>query len=440
MPPEPLTTPPGSYQLVTVMAGFSHSDRLSPVTERWIRALRAVSDQLVLVFDQDRLTSLEASFEGDDSLHVLMERHGAYDFGSYQRGLRLLREQGLLDHASHLLLCNDSVAGPMTDLSAVISKMVETSVVEPSDRDESVPVWGLSDCELYSPHLQSYFLLMGKEVAQQPSIVEFFESVVPQPSRHDVIQAYELGFSRLLARLGLKWRAWLPIAEMLDPRNGERMGNSTAYPICSLEASSPVVKLRALKDFAANMDGLGRTCRLLAQQQPELWDQLWDSSPHRRLWQEAIPVAVLLTDADLPLLEERVAWIEDHPHPSLKALVAVSFNRIALRAELTRRFKKALEDGVLSILICDSEPGTVQTLLQLLAAAGTDWVVASSSALWDDRAGLQLQLRRLAGNLQWRLVPGRPTLRWREDCFSGEGLEALMGELADPDLNPDFDG
>jgi len=432
---ESSNTAPGAYRLVTVMAGYSHSDRLSLVTERWIRALRAVSDQLVLVFDQDRLASLEASCEGDDRIHLMMERHGAYDFGSYQRGLRLVRQLGLLDHASHLLLCNDSVAGPMTDLSAVISQMVEASVGEPSDVDESLPVWGLSDCELYSPHLQSYFLLMEKEVAQQPSIVEFFEGVVPQPSRHDVIQAYELGFSRLLARLGLKWKAWLPITEMADPRNGERMGNSTAYPICSLEASSPVVKLRALKDYAANMDGLGRTCRLLAQQQPELWDQLWDSSPHRRLWQEAIPVAVLLTDADLPLLEQRVDWIEDHPHPSLKALVAVSFNRSALRAELIRRFKSALEDGALSILICDSEPGSIQTLLQLLAAAGTDWVVASNAALWSSRAGLQLQLRRLACNLQWRLVPGRPTLRWREDCFTGEGLEALMGDLAD--LNPD---
>ena len=432
MPPEPLTTPPGAYRLVTVMAGYSRSGRFSPVTEGWIRALRAVSNQLVLVFDQDRLDSLKAGFEGDNGVHLVMERHGAYDFGSYRLGLRLVREQGLLDQSTHLLFCNDSVAGPMTDLGAVISAMVE----------KPVPVSGLSDCELYSPHLQSYFLLMGREVAEQPDIVEFFESVVPQPSRHDVIQAYELGFSRLLARLGLKWQAWLPIAEMADPRNGERMANSTAYPICSLEAGAPVVKLRALRDYAANLDGLGRTCRQLAQQQPELWAQLWSSSPHRRLWQEAIPVTVLLTEADLPRLQERVDWMEDHPHPSLKALVAVSFNQIALRAELTRRFKKALEDEALSILICDSMPGSAQTLLQLLAAAGTDWVVASSSALWDDRAGLQLQLRRLACNLHWRLVPGRPTLRWREDCFSGEGLEALMGELSDPDPdpNPDPDG
>ena len=195
MPPEASTTPPDSYRLVTVMAGYSPSDRLSPVTARWIRALRAVSQQLVLVFDQDRLASLEAGVEGDDGVHLVMERHGAYDFGSYRLGMRLVREQGLLDQSTHLLFCNDSVAGPMTDLGAVIRAMV----------GKSVPVSGLSDCELYSPHLQSYFLLMGREVAEQPDIVAFFESVVPQPSRHDVIQAYELGFSSLLARLGLKW-------------------------------------------------------------------------------------------------------------------------------------------------------------------------------------------------------------------------------------------
>ena len=266
------------------MAGYAKGGRLSPVTRRWILALRQLSTQLVLVFDQDQVLGLEEITAQDPGMVCLCERHGAYDFGSYQRGLRLAREQQWLEDSTHVLLCNDSVVGPLRDLEAIVDGM----------QQQSVPVWGLTDSPLYRPHLQSYFLLMEREVMQSSPLVDFFEGVVPQPSRHEVIQAYELGFSRLLGELDISWRAWLPSGGRQDPRNGEPMLNSTAYPICSIDAGSPVMKLRALKDFAANQDGLARTCRVLAKEHPQLWAELWESSAHRRLWQEEISVAIVL--------------------------------------------------------------------------------------------------------------------------------------------------
>ena len=410
-----------SHRLVTVMAGYARDNRLSSVTQRWIDALRRVSTQLVLIFDQDHVEGLEKFSPSDSGVVCLCERHGAYDFGSYQRGLRFAREQQWLDQATHVLLCNDSVVGPFRDLEVILDGM----------QQQLVPVWGLTDCPLYVPHLQSYFLLLEQDVAQHPGVVNFFESIVPQPSRHDVIQAYELGFSSLLGALGVEWRAWLPTAGMEDPRNGEPILNSMAYPLCSLEAGSPVLKHRALKEVAANQDGLGRTCSLLAEQHPQIWAELWASTAHRRLWQEAIPVAILLREADLGVLEERIAWIKAHPHPNLKAVVAVSFEQIALRARITRVFKQELEDGVLGVLICESGQGPQQQLLQLLAAAGSDWIVVSSDAFWSDLSGLQLQLRRLAAQPQLRLLLGSPVLRRRADCFAAEVLSDLSQEWAD---------
>ena len=142
-------------------------------------------------------------------------------------------------------------------------------------------------------------------------------------------------------------------------------------------------------------------------------------------------MAILLRDADLALLDERMAWIKAHPHPNLKALVSVPFQQIALRARLTRVFKKELEDGVLGILICDSSQSLSQQLLQLIAVAGMEWVVISSELLWRDLAGLQLQLRRLGENPQWRFVSGMPVLGRRDDCFTTEGLKALLEEWGD---------
>ena len=124
-------------------------------------------------------------FETSADVEVLVERHGAYDFGSYGRGLRLAEQRGWLLDATHVLLCNDSMIGPFWDFNDFIRPMLLSGD----------PLWCIADSYLYRPHLQSYFILMRRELFTDPSIRRFFENVIPQPSRHHVIQAYELGFS-----------------------------------------------------------------------------------------------------------------------------------------------------------------------------------------------------------------------------------------------------
>ena len=369
-----------SHRLVTVMAGYARDNRLSSVTQRWIDALRRVSTQLVLIFDQDHVEGLEKFSPSDSGVVCLFERHGAYDFGSYQRGLRFAREQQWLDQATHVLLCNDSVVGPFSDLEVILDGM----------QKQLVPVWGLTDCPLYVPHLQSYFLLLDQDVAQHPGVVNFFESIVPQPSRHDVIQAYELGFSSLLGALGVEWRAWLPTAGMEDPHNGEPILNSMAYPLCSLKGGSPVLKHRALKEVAANQDDLGRTCRCRRASSPDLGRALGvKCSP--RLGKSTRPS---LRQTDLVCLEERIAWIKAHPHPNLKALGGVlSRHHDTISAE------PRLQNGAGGWGAPVSDLRAVRRFTDLAAVVGIcwlSWVVVSSPALWSDLAGLQLQLRRLA--------------------------------------------
>ncbi len=410
----------GNDGLVTVLAGYVQRGSWSPVTLRWIRAVRSVSRSLVLVFDQDDL-SVPSEFADDDGVVFIARRHRAYDFGSYRIGLQELETRGWLFDASHVLLCNDSVIGPLFDLAELLNRMIK----------DQAPVWGLTESYLYSPHLQSYFLLMEIEVVLQPAVRHFFEKVVPQPSRHDVIQAYELGFSRLIKGLDLEWKAWLPAAEMWDPRNGERMANATAYPCCTLLEELPVIKTRALKEVEANQDGLGRTCSVLAEQYPEIWTELWQSASHRRLWQEAITVAILLRPSESDVLAERVAWVKQHPHPNPKCLLAVHVSETTTRARLMGEFEDEMEDGILSILICDCPVDSDQVLLQLLASAGTDWVLASAPYLWADLGGLQLQIRQIAAGLSQSPAQKMPVLFRREDCFDPDVYSVLRRRMSD---------
>jgi len=398
-------------RLVTVMAGYAHGGELSPVTLRWIRAMRSISNALVLVFDQDDL-SAPAEFADDECVCFLARRHGGYDFGSYRLGLAEAESRGWLNSASHVLLCNDSVIGPFFGLEPVVQKMI----------DSAAPVWGLTESYLYSPHLQSYFLLIRPEVILDPAVREFFDSVVPQLSRHDVIQAYELGFSRLIKSLGFSWKALLPAAEMFDPRNGEMMGSSTAYPICTLLEKMPVIKTRALKEDEANQDDFARTCSVLARDFPEVWAQLWQVSPHRRLWQESISVAILLHSWEYDFLDDRIGWVKQHPHPKLKCIIAVHASETKKRAQMMKQFKTDIEDGLLEILIFECIVESDQAMLQLLASSGSDWVTMSTKSLWRDFASLQLQLRRLAEQPDVDIVDGMPRLWRREVLFDFERL------------------
>ena len=50
-----LNAPPA---LVTVMGGYARGDVLTPLAQRWIKALRLISAKMILIFDQDCLEPL----------------------------------------------------------------------------------------------------------------------------------------------------------------------------------------------------------------------------------------------------------------------------------------------------------------------------------------------------------------------------------------------
>ena len=107
------------------MAGYAKGMHLGKIALRWIEALRAISSKLILVYDQDQLNSMPEWFESSDDVEVLVERHGAYDFGSYGRGLRLAEQRGWLQDATHVLLCNDSMIGPFWDFDDFVRPMLD---------------------------------------------------------------------------------------------------------------------------------------------------------------------------------------------------------------------------------------------------------------------------------------------------------------------------
>ena len=402
-------------QLVTIFAGYASTGVLSAATQRWITALHSISHRMVIIFDQDQLLKPPACVVNDSSVHLLCEKHGAYDFGSYQRGLAFAEQQGWLVDASHVLLTNDSVVGPFGDFESFVGSMLNSGDC----------LWGVSESYLYRPHVQSYFLLMSRELFTCYSIREFFKAVVVQPSRHDVIQSYELGFSRLVLQEGFSWQVVLKAGEMCDPTSGEIVGNMTSYPMLLLEKNIPFIKVKALRDYRVNQDGLHRTCRLIASHYPEMWRDLCSEKSYHHTWQDLVSVSLILDKRETKNLKERLSWLKKHPHSNLSIVIIVEQKDFDLRVFLANSFKQELQNGTLLLLVTEGETYGQEYLLRLLSFVKSDWLIFSCSELWSHPGSLQAQLRRIAKDPSQNMINGSPTI-WQHDfCFTDTGLKLL---------------
>ena len=386
-------------QLLTVMAGHCPGPNIPRSTQLWVEELQRHSRHLVLVFDNPPPERLPASWQ-NSTIHVLFEKHGAYDFGSYRRGLEVAQEQGLLNQASHVLFCNDSVLGPLGDLAPVLARM----------QAEPDQAWGLTASHQLTPHLQSFFVLLARPLLEHTALQQFFQSIEPQASRHAVIERYELGLSRALLAAGCKLHAWVQPQQLRDPRSGRPAGNPTAYPLSLVELGVPLIKARALREASANEEGIAATCRLIAERNPELWKAIWQESPRQRQWQQLQRIGVLLHTSDHIELDARLHWLEQQPHPGVKLLLPVPGQQRQQLAQLRHRHAAAIGNDRLQLL--ELHQGGLAEAVMLSQA---DWLVGWQPALERAALALQLQARQLAASPTLHSSLGPPQLwsrRW----------------------------
>lgn len=118
---------------------------------------------------------------------VLRKPNVGYDFGSWSVGLA---ELPAIASAERVILANDSMVGPFTDLMPTL-EMFESARSD---------VWALTDTRQYFRHLQSYFLGFAGGVLDDAPLARFFANVRHERDKWDVIYRYELGLSRVLRR------------------------------------------------------------------------------------------------------------------------------------------------------------------------------------------------------------------------------------------------
>ena len=193
----------------------------------------------------------------------------------------------------------------------------------------------------------------------------------------------------------------------------------------------PVIKTRSLKETEANLVWISHTCSVIDRNYPSIWAELWESSQHRRLWQQEVEVEIILKPTDVSLLQERISWIKQHPHPNLKCSLALSYCDVKLRTRLVKEFKSEIKNGLLMMHVYDSHVSTESLLFQLLAASSSELIAVSSPRIWGSQAGLQSQIRMFAKSRADYLKYQGTLLRLRNSCFDMAANSLLMTEYKD---------
>ena len=174
-----------------LFAAYVPDGRLHASLEYYLRALKACGD-VILVADSE--LDAEANEKiGAYCIHVQALRHGEYDFGSYKRAYQWAGER--LSEYDVVYLVNDSVFGPLRELEPELSRM------------EALPCAAfcmVMNPHPKTPHMQSWFVGLRREVATSKWMAEFLGGVRQLESKSDICVVYETGLTELLKAHGVE--------------------------------------------------------------------------------------------------------------------------------------------------------------------------------------------------------------------------------------------
>lgn len=194
----------------TIFALFNKDGLLLENTLAYLQELKKYTDFLVVVSD---CPMLEAEIEKLSSVAnaYIIERHNEYDFGSYKRGFLLLQNLNVLQNVENLILCNDSVVYNGNSIEEVIKGVKAHDFFGMTINKNGYSKELILDAN--SPHIQSYFVSVSKNIFEKPFFTDFMNSIKKENKKELIIYNYEQGLSRVITTNGFEMNSFYPVRE-----------------------------------------------------------------------------------------------------------------------------------------------------------------------------------------------------------------------------------
>lgn len=177
-----------------LFAGYDKSGCIDDALIHYTHSLSKFGD-IVIFMDSDCDASELSKFK-KYVLHASGKRHGEYDFGSYKRAYLWAIENLKISDYDFIYLVNDSVYGPLYDLTRYFNAM------ENMGHDG----FGIVKNPHYEhPHIQSWFIGLKPSVFLTSWFDEFMHNITKQSSKGAITRQYEQGLSKKITENELTW-------------------------------------------------------------------------------------------------------------------------------------------------------------------------------------------------------------------------------------------
>jgi lipopolysaccharide biosynthesis protein len=212
---------------VALLAHWDPQKIIDPYVTYYAQHLKELGYSVILC-STNEVKDLDISNNVFDA--VIYRTNKGYDFSSWYAALTVFPS---LFEADEILLTNDSIFAPVGDLQPLYSAMQQLKC----------DFWGPIEYPLYRPHLQSFFIVLYKNVLTNKAFKTFLNNIGPSGDRLDSIQ-YEITLTQWLISNNLIGAARFPISVNINP-----YGSNHLFSSCYLRSGQfPFVKRRMVFD------------------------------------------------------------------------------------------------------------------------------------------------------------------------------------------------
>jgi len=173
--------------LLVVAAHYDPTGSLADHFRGSLRAYAELADRVVVVSTSGLAESEHGRVPA--GVELLTRRNFGYDFYSYKWGLDYVQDYPDYDQ---VLIVNDSFVGPTVPLIDITA----------SDQAMASDLMGMTLSHNHGDHVQSFFMLANRYVTRSRAFRSFWDDMTPVSDRTEVIQRYEVGFSRAVTAAG----------------------------------------------------------------------------------------------------------------------------------------------------------------------------------------------------------------------------------------------
>lgn len=216
---------------------FAHFDEHGIVGDHVIYYLEALKKAgfTILVastaaLDHDQTKKLRSSCDG-----VEVRPNVGLDFGSWKDLVSRVK----FTRTKQLLLCNDSVYGPLMDVASYIEKLTQPEA----------DFYGACGSIQHEFHLQSWFILLNPSAFQSPAFARFFEDRSVPASKRAIIMDNEVRLTTVLIEAGLRYAcAYDPTTSGLISRYVPFNAMHLLWRQLAANGQVPFVKIDLMRD------------------------------------------------------------------------------------------------------------------------------------------------------------------------------------------------